>query len=377
MKHLIYLILIGFTLNLSAQEIARLDSIVYFEVAGEPEYTLSFEYDAEDRLSLVQNLEEDIDFTFTYNADGTVDVFTILDEGEAPLPFNYVYDTNGELDSMLGSLDDSGYEVELLIDIEAEGGLIKRSTFTTTTGGYSFLDSDKKFTYTVDGQLDSIISLDVFVYDGSEVIESVIDHDYVDGKLLSRAYSSLFYPSEDYKDSIAFATDGTTASVLRVGPNPDIFSALQIDYTDAASFADEEFIGPLSFFELAANIFGNEYLDILITLLSNSRPVSHVETRETFSTSGNWYYTILVNTEEEEIPATAISVFPNPTTDYIQVDIEEAISSMELYSMNGELIVTQNTKGTTISLEELQLGNYLLIVRTSTGQNYFSKVQKL
>ena len=378
MKHLIFLILVGFTLSLSAQEIARLDSVVYNELTGETAYTLSFEYNAEERLAFVNNLEGEIDFSFTYNDDGTIDIFTIIGDSNDPDPleYKYVYDLDGELDSMNAYIFDDGYEGQYIIDIQAEAGMVQRATIAYISDGYTFQGTDKKFTYTTDGQLDSIIFFDVYGYSGADEVETIINHEYVDGKLISRAYQSIYYSAAKYKDSIGYFADGATQFIDRIGGPLDVYPELKIEYSSAVNFEDGELIGPLVFFELASNIFSQEYLDILIPLGNNSRPTSHIEEGENLIIEGTWYYTILVNTDENEIPATAISVYPNPTSDLVQVSIDNEIYSMELYSMTGELLMNQATQERTLNIQDFSAGNYLLIVKASNGQNYFSKIKK-
>lgn len=67
----------------------------------------------------------------------------------------------------------------------------------------------------------------------------------------------------------------------------------------------------------------------------------------------------------------AISVYPNPATDIIQVKTDEnALPLLQLYSLNGVLLKVANDKQ--ISVSEFEAGTYLLKVKTSKGM--FSKV---
>lgn len=63
-----------------------------------------------------------------------------------------------------------------------------------------------------------------------------------------------------------------------------------------------------------------------------------------------------------------VVVFPNPTTDFVQVQISENIKYVLLYDTDGKLL-RQSTMPS-ISLEGLKAGWYLLKVETNTASIY-------
>jgi len=75
------------------------------------------------------------------------------------------------------------------------------------------------------------------------------------------------------------------------------------------------------------------------------------------------------------IDQTSISVFPNPTSDYIQVSSDELIEFVEVYNYNGQLIqrIDLNSNQTQIQFNEAEKGIYILKIKTSKG-NYTDKV---
>lgn len=75
------------------------------------------------------------------------------------------------------------------------------------------------------------------------------------------------------------------------------------------------------------------------------------------------------NPEDINSPEANILVYPNPTTDYVNltmkgVDLEKGQNTYQLFSYQGKLIQQQSIKGdyTQISLEKLSSSTYLLQV---------------
>lgn len=73
---------------------------------------------------------------------------------------------------------------------------------------------------------------------------------------------------------------------------------------------------------------------------------------------------------------TDISIYPNPTTDFIQFSAEAALKHVSLYNTAGKLIYSQEN-GAKISLESFDQGLYLVRITTATGQIITKRVQKL
>jgi hypothetical protein len=82
---------------------------------------------------------------------------------------------------------------------------------------------------------------------------------------------------------------------------------------------------------------------------------------------------IQVRTEDpvgiEEKNDVQISVYPNPTSNHLFITSELQIEKVQLFSMNGQLIVTETNS--TLNISELDSGSYVLRVITERG--IFSK----
>src|SRR5690606_3565305 len=70
-----------------------------------------------------------------------------------------------------------------------------------------------------------------------------------------------------------------------------------------------------------------------------------------------------------------IKIYPNPTSDYIYINIENSdIDSVKVYSMQGKEVLTTNTKN--VNLSDLSSGIYIVMVRSIEGKTYSVKIVK-
>ena len=74
---------------------------------------------------------------------------------------------------------------------------------------------------------------------------------------------------------------------------------------------------------------------------------------------------------EDGLAETKISIYPNPATDYVNVE-GEGVKGIEVYSLSGALVATEYA-GTTVDVSGLAKGAYLVKVATADGV----KVEKL
>ncbi len=70
-----------------------------------------------------------------------------------------------------------------------------------------------------------------------------------------------------------------------------------------------------------------------------------------------------------DVDAVTVAVFPNPTTDIINIQASEAITSITLYSIIGQevLEVTPNQNNAAIDMSGLQSGLYIATVQSDSG----------
>lgn len=75
--------------------------------------------------------------------------------------------------------------------------------------------------------------------------------------------------------------------------------------------------------------------------------------------------TVIAAVGVEELNSTQISLFPNPTNGKISIDSEHTILAVELYDMQGALILNQIE--TILDIQHLESGIYIVKVMTSIG----------
>ena len=81
-----------------------------------------------------------------------------------------------------------------------------------------------------------------------------------------------------------------------------------------------------------------------------------------------------LGTEDQEI--NNIKIYPNPTSDFVYIDLHDTHSVKELtvYNITGKQVVSQKT--TKIDLRSLPVGTYILKVSFTNGQHLIRKVIK-
>lgn len=76
---------------------------------------------------------------------------------------------------------------------------------------------------------------------------------------------------------------------------------------------------------------------------------------------------------------TALKVYPNPTKDFINIQLDESINRITLYNSNGSVITEQNNINnhlSSINMENFDSGIYILVIETK-NQVFTKKVTRL
>lgn len=81
-----------------------------------------------------------------------------------------------------------------------------------------------------------------------------------------------------------------------------------------------------------------------------------------------------VETVESELAETVINIYPNPATDYVNVE-GEGVKAIEVYSLAGALVASEKAE-TTINVSNLAKGTYLVKVTTETGVKVEKMIKK-
>lgn len=75
----------------------------------------------------------------------------------------------------------------------------------------------------------------------------------------------------------------------------------------------------------------------------------------------------------EEADSDTFTIYPNPASDIVLINIENEISRCEIYSLSGHLVYTQSDcqKEMQINVGELPIGSY--IIRIVSGDSVYTK----
>lgn len=105
-----------------------------------------------------------------------------------------------------------------------------------------------------------------------------------------------------------------------------------------------------------------------------------------FNTSGVGLYDAVQNAINlttgilELKSGTEFTISPNPTNDLFTITAAENIETVQITSMNGQVIKVMNVAGTRsqiVHLDDVPSGNYLIKVRDSKGNNRIQKITKV
>ena len=69
----------------------------------------------------------------------------------------------------------------------------------------------------------------------------------------------------------------------------------------------------------------------------------------------------------EDVENGILSIFPNPVKDVLTINYDKAISQIDVYDVNGKLVKTFTTVGSTVNVGDLSSGVYMLNLQTEDG----------
>ena len=71
-----------------------------------------------------------------------------------------------------------------------------------------------------------------------------------------------------------------------------------------------------------------------------------------------------------------INVYPNPADDFINILSTNPVARIEIISLLGQVIISENTEAQSYKLDisELNLGLYVVKVLTKDGNTHFKKI---
>jgi hypothetical protein len=88
------------------------------------------------------------------------------------------------------------------------------------------------------------------------------------------------------------------------------------------------------------------------------------------------YYYGPLTADVKEITNLTVSVFPNPTSDFVTVQTEEKLNLVQIFNINGQLMSSEKPVNNSINVTHLSQGTYKMIVLTNKGQMNASFIKK-
>lgn len=72
-----------------------------------------------------------------------------------------------------------------------------------------------------------------------------------------------------------------------------------------------------------------------------------------------------------EAKTTELSIYPNPSSDFVNVKTKEKVNSIEVFDLSGKLILKDVSGNNQLNIKSLEIGSYL--VKVNTDKNSFTK----
>jgi len=72
----------------------------------------------------------------------------------------------------------------------------------------------------------------------------------------------------------------------------------------------------------------------------------------------------------------SISIFPNPTQHFVNIITAATIKTINVYNIDGKLVLTDNAENNILNIKDLANGSYLIVINTTDGLNHTSRIVK-
>ena len=108
-------------------------------------------------------------------------------------------------------------------------------------------------------------------------------------------------------------------------------------------------------YEVSKSILNNQFADELLPLFGTTQMTTKIVSTNSI----------------EATESVQLAVYPNPASTTLHISNATPISSIDIFSMNGELVLSQRggeTQEVTVNVNDLPEGNYLLGVRDSNNK---------
>ena len=338
---------------------------------GYPEYNEINQFTYENGLiKTITHLQDQMGYCryvlYTYYDDGRLEKEEQKDEGDSDYRRHWIYEYPGDGRTVIQSYytsypaqgtilwkkSTSQYDEQyrlssVLVEKYDEAG----ETTSTSQTGYTYTDGgqlEKTVTQSLDNGTWVNASITQYAYDGERLVEK-LDGSW-DGETGEWNFSR--------KITFDYANDGLTYRVSfhkKSGGNWvwDVFNNQTVLFGDIFK-AQQRMLGYMAYDDM----FGHGDVNQIEFSMEWTKQPEYLDT--------------------EEKAALQVSAFPNPVTDelYLQCSPDARIARVELYDMEGRLVVSEHGGTDRIGMEGLAPGIYAIRVTLGDGTSFTDKVVK-
>jgi hypothetical protein len=249
---------------------------------------------------------------------------------------------------------------------------IGNSTFDSNFGRYIFIgiESGQQKLITLDVSSGNILfSVPI---NQNQVDIGGLEYDIVASKLFglhNQIDSSNYDPiMQMYGQKVYFAEVDITTGTITVVDTTPINQGIFTGYSVGGIAFDQQsqsYIGLLA----GDNGFSLKMIDATMgTIISDvnlgSNPNFYEIQCDNYSFARSYY----TNTNTTKVQPVTGKIYPNPVTDWLNIEIEGTIEALNIYNVNGQLLQSaQQLQGNRINVSQLESGVYFLQIRTESG----------
>jgi hypothetical protein len=114
-----------------------------------------------------------------------------------------------------------------------------------------------------------------------------------------------------------------------------------------------------------ANREGAAVIEIIVTDVQD----------ENVTVTGQFYFNEDPNSNYEKI-SNRIKIFPNPCSDFLYIEEFHTVNRVEIYSLDGNLVVNSPLSSNSLSIAHLPTGSYIVRMKDKAGNQISSNVLK-
>lgn len=188
---------------------------------------------------------------------------------------------------------------------------------------------------------------------------SVVDTSCIGG-LVGIVYDTLFVSDSYCAGSIT--CDGVIGGIVGIGSNNTFVGN---SYYINTILSTNNFGTPKSENEMQSQDF--------VTLLNNG---VNIYAMDDLHVNGGFPIFGMYCAVDEKVTDKFVSVYPNPAKDILNINFADnsECQSVEIYSLDGRLLISQNDSFETINIANLTPGLYLIKVRMNDGKEFTEKI---